>query len=67
VGTALLARCEAEARAGGFSRVELMATLPGVRLYAAHGYASGVSVEYDLGSGLTIEIVPMRKSLLEQA
>ena len=35
IGTRLLERCEHEARARGFSEVELMATLPGVKLYAA--------------------------------
>ena len=38
IGSLLLERCEQEARAHGFSRVELMATLPGVKLYAARGY-----------------------------
>jgi GNAT superfamily N-acetyltransferase len=39
--TLLLERCESEARARGFSAVELMATLPGVKLYAARGYVAG--------------------------
>ena len=38
IGSLLLERCEKEASAHGFSRVELMATLPGVKLYAARGY-----------------------------
>ena len=38
IGRALLERCEAEARAHGFTRFELMGTLPGVRLYQALGY-----------------------------
>jgi GNAT superfamily N-acetyltransferase len=32
IGSLLLERCENEARAHGYSRVELMATLPGVKL-----------------------------------
>ena len=63
IGTALLERCEAEARGQGFRRVEMMATLPGVRLYEARGYVPEARVQYPLGSGLSIEFVPMSKSL----
>ncbi len=63
VGTLLLERCEREARERGFSRVELMATLPGVRLYAARGYVGTQHVSYDLGNGESIEFVPMSKDL----
>jgi GNAT superfamily N-acetyltransferase len=63
VGTALLERCESEARARGFARAELMATLPGLKLYSARGYVGGGRVLYDLGSGESIEFVPMSKDL----
>lgn len=63
VGTLLLDRCETEARERGFSRVELMATLPGVRLYAARGYIGTQHVSYDLGNGEHIDFVPMSKQL----
>jgi GNAT superfamily N-acetyltransferase len=63
IGRALLARCEAEARARGFRSVELMATLPGRRLYEAIGYAAGEPIQHPLGNGVTIEFVPMRKRL----
>ncbi len=63
IGSLLLDRCEREARAQGFSRVEIMATLPGVKLYAARGYAGMPPVRYDLGGGESIEFVPMRKVL----
>lgn len=63
IGQALLERCESEASARGFTRFELMATLPGVRLYAASGYVAGEMIHYPLGvSGLTIQFVPMSKS-----
>ncbi|HEX4153429.1 MAG TPA: GNAT family N-acetyltransferase [Steroidobacteraceae bacterium] len=64
VGTALLERCETEARKRGFRRAEMMATLPGVRLYAARGYIGGPMVRYDLGAGESIEFVPMSKDLI---
>jgi GNAT superfamily N-acetyltransferase len=63
VGSLLLERCETEARERGFSRVELMATLPGVRLYAARGYSGTQRVSYDLGNGEHIDFVPMSKEL----
>jgi len=65
VGQALLERCEAEAKARGFSRFELMATLPGVKLYAARGYVAGERVSYQLHPGvdLWIEFLPMSKSV----
>jgi GNAT superfamily N-acetyltransferase len=63
IGTTLLEHCEAAARAHGFSRCELMATLPGVRLYAARGYTAQESVRHRLAPGLEIEFVPMHKDL----
>jgi|SRR6185312_15283886 len=65
IGTALLDRCETEARRHGFRRAQMMATLPGVRLYAARGYVPGARVHYPLPSGLSIEFVPMSKPLAE--
>jgi GNAT superfamily N-acetyltransferase len=63
VGTLLLERCEQEAKARGFTRVELMATLPGLKLYAARGYVAGRQVRYEVGGGESIEFVPMQKEL----
>jgi GNAT superfamily N-acetyltransferase len=63
IGRALLERCEAEARAHGFRSVELMATLPGLRLYQAMGYTAEDAIEHRLQDGLTIRFVPMRKDL----
>lgn len=63
IGTAILKRCEDDARSFGFSRLELMATLPGVRLYAKHGYVAGSPLQYELAPGLNIEFVPMSKTL----
>src|ERR1700733_3094376 len=40
VGSLLLEHCENEARSHGFSAVELMATLPGVKLYSVRGYSA---------------------------
>jgi len=61
IGKAILDRCETEAREHGFTRYELMATLPGLRLYAARGYVAGEAIQHPLGNGVTIPFVPMRK------
>lgn len=63
IGTALLRRCEEEAQRSGFRRFELMATLPGVRLYQARGYQPAEKIRWPLPGGLAIEFVPMSKSV----
>ena len=63
IGSLLLDHCEGQARARGFHRVELMATLPGVKLYAARGYVRSPMVHFEVGSGENIEFIPMQKSL----
>jgi GNAT superfamily N-acetyltransferase len=63
VARAILSACEGEARARGFRSLELMATLPGVRLYRACGYVGDERVAYEVGDGVRIEFVPMRKDL----
>ena len=63
LGRQILERSEAEAARAGFTTLELMATLPGVRLYAACGYRSGDAIDYPLADGLHIRFVPMIKHL----
>lgn len=63
IGRAILSACESAAQACGFRSLELMATLPGVRLYEACGYEGGGRVEYEVGGGVSMEFVPMRKDL----
>ncbi len=46
-----------------FARTELMATLPGLKLYAPRGYVAGAMARYDPGAGESIEFVPMTKDL----
>ena len=64
IGSLLLDHCESQARAYGYSEVELMATLPGAKLYAARGYAAGTLVLFEVGAGESIEFIPMRKPLV---
>ncbi|HEX7174930.1 MAG TPA: GNAT family N-acetyltransferase [Pyrinomonadaceae bacterium] len=63
VGRAILAACETEARSFGFRSLELLATLPGVRLYEACGYEAGEHVWHEAQGGVPVEFVPMRKDL----
>jgi GNAT superfamily N-acetyltransferase len=63
IASALLKRCEAEARAAGFSKFELMGTLTGEPFYAAHGYVPIRSVSYEAEPGIFIPFVAMSKGL----
>lgn len=65
IGSLLLDHCEKAALSRGFSRVELMATLPGVKLYAARGYLRLPMVHFDVGNGESIEFIPMHKALAQ--
>jgi GNAT superfamily N-acetyltransferase len=64
IGRVLLERCEAEARAHGFRAAELVATLPGHRLYSRYGYRGDERIAYPLRGGVTIEFIPMKKDRL---
>jgi len=64
IGTAILNACEDEARAHGFKSAEMMATLPGVKLYAMRGYAGDERVEVPVGEGVEIECIKMKKDLV---
>lgn len=63
IGRMLLKRCELEALKAHFSTLELIASLSSADLYAAFGYVAEEPREFDIGSGLTITLVPMRKHL----
>jgi GNAT superfamily N-acetyltransferase len=63
IARAILDVCETEAKAAGFESLELMSTLPGIKLYEACGYLGKDRVELDVGDGATIELAPMRKDL----
>jgi N-acetylglutamate synthase-like GNAT family acetyltransferase len=63
IGRSILETCEHEARACGFQSLELMSTLPGLKLYRACGYDGDERVELEVGEGVTIGLLPMRKQL----
>jgi GNAT superfamily N-acetyltransferase len=63
VGRLLLDACTDAARAAGFSRLELMATLPGVPFYAAHGFVEEAGVTDVLPDGTAVRFVRMARVL----
>jgi GNAT superfamily N-acetyltransferase len=63
IARAILEACEGEARACGFQALELMSTLPGLKLYRACGYQGEERVELEVGESLTIGLVPMTKEI----
>jgi GNAT superfamily N-acetyltransferase len=62
VGRLILALCEDAARAEGFSRAELVATMAGLPLYAACGYRPAEPFTDDRG-GVAVPLVRMTKTL----
>jgi len=62
IGSKILEACESTARAAGFSRFEMGATLTGVPLYLARGYHILGRIEAPLRNGAVLPIVRMAKS-----
>jgi len=62
VGRAILAECERSAQAEGYAAAELMATMSGLPLYLAAGYAVIEELSDDRG-GTPVPLCCMRKSL----
>jgi GNAT superfamily N-acetyltransferase len=61
VGTLILAACEDAARAAGFSRFEMGATLTGAKLFGVKGYVAVKRIEVSLGDGETLPVIHMEK------
>ncbi len=61
IGTLLLHACENAARAEGFRRFEMGATLTGIPLYRVHGYVEIEPVNVPLPNGLCLPIMRMAK------
>ena len=62
VGRLVLSRCEEDAAAEGFTRLELMATMSGLPLYRAAGFEAIEEVTDDTG-GEPVPLVRMGKSI----
>lgn len=63
VGSRILEACLAAARAAGFWRVELAATLPGVPFYAARGFVERERLEAPMPDGRGLPIVRMEREI----
>ncbi|MGE0545626.1 MAG: GNAT family N-acetyltransferase [Kofleriaceae bacterium] len=63
IGRAILIACEAAARADGFRRVELAATLAGEPLYRAAGYSPIEAFEQVTSTGVSVPLIRMGKPL----
>ena len=63
IGKRIMALCEEAARAAGFRKVELMATLAGRPLYEACGYEPIEAVEATSREGVVVPIIRMGKAL----
>lgn len=66
VGSAILAACEDAARAAGFTRCEMGATLTGVPLYRSRGYTEMERVNETLPGGIQFALVHMEKNIAAQ-
>ena len=62
VGSMILDACEGAARAAGFTRLEMGATLTGVPFYEARGYVAVEEIAVPLANGASLAIVRMTKS-----
>ena len=63
IGTMIMTLCESAARAAGFTKAEMMATLAGVPLYRGCGYADIEAVEATTREGVVVPLIRMGKSL----
>ena len=63
IGRQIISACEDAARASGFTRLELVATLPGQPLYSASGYSIAEPVAVTLADGQLFSGFRMEKSL----
>jgi GNAT superfamily N-acetyltransferase len=63
IGSMILQACEDAARAAGFTRLEMGATLSGVAFYKAKGYLEIENQEVPLSNGDTLPILKMTKEI----
>jgi GNAT superfamily N-acetyltransferase len=61
IGRRIIQACEAAAKAAGFTRLELVATLPGEPLYAAMGYEVTEHMDIPMPDGITLPAAHMKK------
>jgi GNAT superfamily N-acetyltransferase len=67
IGSAILRACARAAAGAGFRRLELLGTLPGERLYRAHGFEVLAYTDHVLPDGVRIRWVRMGRPLMPDA
>jgi GNAT superfamily N-acetyltransferase len=63
IGTLLLDACESAARAAGFTRFEMGATLTGAKLFQKRGYVAMDPLEVPLEGEITLPVIHMVKDV----
>ena len=63
IGSRILQSCEAAAQMAGFSKIELVATLPGEPLYLARGYEKAEAILIETPDGQSLPAFLMKKTL----
>jgi GNAT superfamily N-acetyltransferase len=61
VGTLILEACENAARAAGFTRFEMGATLTGAKLFGVKGYVAVKPISIPLANGKSLPVIHMEK------
>jgi GNAT superfamily N-acetyltransferase len=61
IGTLILEACEEAARAAGFTRYEMGATLTGGKLFGAKGYVAVKPISISLANGESLPVIHMEK------
>jgi GNAT superfamily N-acetyltransferase len=61
VGSRILAACEDAAKATGFTRCEMGATLTGAKLFGMRGYVEIERIQVPLKNGATLPVIRMEK------
>jgi GNAT superfamily N-acetyltransferase len=61
IGGMILEACEAAARAAGFTRYEMGATLTGAKLFGVKGYVAVKPISIPLGNGEVLPVIHMEK------
>ncbi len=61
VGTLILKACEEAARAAGFTRYEMGATLTGAKLFGVKGYVAVKPISIPLANGESLPVIHMEK------
>jgi GNAT superfamily N-acetyltransferase len=63
IGAMVLDACESAARAAGFTRFEMGATLTGVKLFQTRGYIALERLEVPLEGDITLPVIHMTKTV----